>query len=187
MPRLSSVVAFLPFLLGVFAGSRSAAAAPGEIGVTRHPTGLEGLPEGFGIGLQVGEPSGLALALRRDEVTNLQAALAWSFSDARLHINADYTRALFVFETDDAPNVRFPFYVGLGGRVRIAGDSGGGNDNNRRGDDEGSSVGARVPIGITVLPREQRVDVYLEGAPVLLLLPEADVGWDAALGVRFYL
>lgn len=187
MPRLSRHVPVVLSLCALLAVSRPAAAAPGEVGVTRHPTGLEGLPEGFGIGLQVGEPSGLALALRRDEVTNLQAALAWSFSDARLHVNADYTRALFVFETEDAPNVRFPFYVGLGGRVRLAGESGGGNGNNRRGDDEGSSVGARVPIGITVLPREQRVDVYLEGAPVLLLLPEADVGWDAALGVRFYL
>lgn len=187
MPRLSRAIPLLLALLLLVGGSRPAAAAPGEIGVTRHPTGLEGVPEGFGIGLQVGEPSGLALALRRDEVTNLQAAVAWSFSDARLHVNADYTRALFVFETEDAPNVRFPFYVGLGGRVRVSGDNGGSSNNNRRGDDEGSSIGARVPIGITVLPREQRVDVYLEGAPVLLVLPEADVGWDAALGVRFYL
>ncbi len=181
-PRLYCWSALATVLL-----SGAAHAAPGEVGVTRHPTGLEGVPEGFGIGLQVGEPSGLALALRRDDVTALQAAVAWSFSDARLHVNADYTRALFVFETDDAPNVRFPFYVGLGGRVRIAGEGGGGSDSNRRIEDEGSSLGVRVPVGITVLPREQRVDVYLEGAPVLLVLPEADVGWDAALGVRFYL
>ena len=157
-------------------------AQPSPIGVTRQPTGIEREPVGLGVGLVVGEPTGLSVAYRTGESTNLQAGLGWSFANSRLHLTGDYTRNLFIARPEESPDVRFPLYAGVGGRVKL-----GFNEDDGRGRDEASnSLGVRFPLGAAVLPTAQRVDVFLELAPVLLLLPETALALDGALGARIF-
>jgi hypothetical protein len=171
-----------PALLLLAALTGTAEAQPSPVGVSRQPTGIEGEPEGFGMGLVLGEPTGLSFAYRTGEWTNIQAGLGWSFSNSRIHLTGDYTRNVFIARPDDTPDVRFPIYVGIGGRVKL-----GFNEDDGRGKDEASnSVGVRFPIGAAVLPTTQRLDVFLEIAPVLLLIPDTSFGLDGALGARIF-
>lgn len=171
-----------PALLLLAALTGTADAQPSEVGVSRQPTGIEGEPEGFGMGVVIGEPTGLSFAYRTGEWTNIQAGLGWSFSNSRIHLTGDYTRNLFIARPEDTPEVRFPIYVGVGGRVKL-----GFNEDDGKGKDEASnSVGVRFPIGAAVLPTHQRLDVFLEIAPVLLLLPSTAFRLDGALGARIF-
>lgn len=162
-----------------------AAAQPSGPGSTRQPTGIEGSPEGLGVGIQVGVPTGLAFAYRVGEWSNIQAGLGWSFSKGRLHLAADYTRNLFIIRPEETENVRYPFYVGAGGRLLL-----GANDdiqnNSNSGNLDQSSFGVRFPVGFAILPTEQAIDVFLEFAPVMLIVPDTTFGWDAALGFRIF-
>lgn len=169
-------------LLTLLAGT--AHATPGPVGVTRQSTGIEGEPDGFGMGLVLGEPTGLAFALRDKEMSNIQAAVGWSFANGSLHLTADYTRNLIIFRPDDTPDVRYPLYVGIGGRLKVGNNNGDSNKN--RGELDAASLGVRVPVGCAMLPTEQRIDVFLEVAPVMLLIPSAAFGFDAALGSRIF-
>jgi hypothetical protein len=173
-----------PALLLVAALTATAEAQPSQVGVTRQPTGIEGEPEGFGMGIVLGEPTGLSFAYRTGEWTNIQAGLGWSFSNSRIHLTGDYTRNLFIARPEETPDVRFPIYVGVGGRVKLGFDE---DDDNNRGKDEASnSIGVRFPIGAAVLPTTQRLDVFLEVAPVLQLVPSTAFGLDGALGARIF-
>ena len=107
-------------LLASFAST--AQAEPGQVGVTRQPTGIEGEPEGLGLGIVVGEPSGLAFAYREGEETNIQGGIGWSFGYGRINVAADYTRNLLILRPDDTPEVRFPVYAGVGGRIWLGFD-----------------------------------------------------------------
>jgi hypothetical protein len=174
----------IPLLTLLTLLSGAALATPSEFGVTQQPTGIEGKPDGFGIGLVLGQPTGLAFALRNEEKSNIQAGMGWSFQHRRIHLTGDYTRNLFIFRPDDTPKVRYALYAGLGGRVIIGSASGDSNKN--RGDLDAASLGVRVPVGFAMLPTDQRIDVFLEVAPVMLLIPSAKFGFDAALGSRIF-
>jgi hypothetical protein len=104
----------------------------------------------------------------------IQAAAGWSLTEGRLNINADYLYDITRIETPDTPGVAWPVYVGAGARLRLGAEG------------EGEGLGVRVPVGMRLEPEDLRLDVYLEVAPVLLLLPETTVTFDAGLGARFY-
>lgn len=171
-----------PALLLLSALTGTAEAQPSPVGQSRQSTGIEGEPEGFGMGIVVGEPTGLSFAYRTGEWTNIQAGLGWSFSNSRIHLTGDYTRNLFIARPDDTPDVRFPVYVGVGGRVKLGFDE----DDGRGKNEASNSVGVRFPIGAAILPTTQRLDVFLEIAPVLLLLPTTSFRLDGALGARIF-
>lgn len=172
-----------PVLLMLATLSGTASAEPGHAGVTRQPTGIEGEPDGLGLGLVVGEPSGLAFAFRTGEETNIQGGLGWSFASGRLHLTGDYTRNLLIHRPEDTPEVRFPVYAGVGGRVRMGFD----DDLGRGRYEHGTSLGVRAPVGIALLPTNQRIDVFVELAPVLIVVPATDTTLDGAVGARIYL
>jgi hypothetical protein len=162
-----------------------AAAQPSDVGMSRQKSGIEGAPEGFGVGIQVGVPTGLSFAYRAGEWSNIQAGVGWSFSRGRLHLAADYTRNLFIIRPEETENVRYPFYVGAGGRLLVgANDDIPNNANSGRLDK--NSFGVRFPVGFAILPTEQAIDVFLEFAPVMLVIPDTTFGWDAALGFRIF-
>lgn len=158
-----------------------AAAQPMAIGQTTQETGLEGAPVGPGLGIALGDPAGIALSMRPGDWTALQGTVGWSLSKSRLHLSADYLRNLVLFESESTPELRYPLYVGIGGRLLLAA-----TDEDRKAINQGTSLGLRVPVGIGLLPRSQALDVYFEVAPVLLLLPDVKPGWDATLGARIY-
>lgn len=134
-------------------------------------------PQGFGVGVVLGEPTGLSLAWRPNEAWLIQGHVGWSLSNERLRLNVDYLINLAHLNAAGAPNLDFTPYVGIGGRARIG-------DDDRHDHDTG--IGVRVPVGMAMLPSNVPIDVFLELAPVVLLFPDTDFELDGGLGARFY-
>lgn len=134
-------------------------------------------PGGFGLGLMIGDPTGITGALRSGDTSVIQAQAGWSTVHDNVHLNVDYLYNLAILNAPEAPNVSFPVYIGVGACLKL-------DDDNWYGDDEG--VGVRVPLGLTILPRSAPLDFFLEVAPAVLILPETDVTVDGGVGARFY-
>jgi len=136
----------------------------------------------LGVGIIIGEPTGLSLKKWIDEEHAFDAGVAWSFSgNNSLHFHADYLVHRFgVLQSLDLPG-RSAFYFGLGGRIKLAEDQKGQFEN-----DQQVRLGIRVPLGIFYKIADAPIDLFVEVVPVLDLIPDTDIGLNAAIGARFY-
>ncbi len=142
------------------------------LSIAAGPTAHARAP-GFSVGGVVGEPVGGSAAYRFNERLAVQSHLGWRFSQRRFHWSFDGVYDLVDIPTDDAMGFTYPVYMGLGFRV-LSGNS----------YDLSSSMGMRIPMGVAVIPESSRVEVFLELAPVIELVPSGPVGLDAVLGCR---
>jgi hypothetical protein len=125
---------------------------------------------GVGLGLIVGEPTGISFKYWTGTTTAIDAALAWSFIDeGAFHIHGDYIFHNMRLIT--IPEGLLPFYYGIGARIKT------GND---------TKLGVRVPLGLAYLFQSAPVDIFLEIVPILDLTPKTDFAINAALGARYY-
>jgi hypothetical protein len=137
----------------------------------------------FGLGVIIGEPTGISAKLWTSDYTALDFGLGWSSGGdrmgrydgrydggSRVHFHMDYLWHSFeaIHSTE-----RFPLYYGIGGRI----NSGAGYN---------SSLAIRGVLGIAWLPRETPIDVFLEVAPSLQLTPSTGFGIDAGFGARYF-
>ncbi len=129
---------------------------------------------GLGIGVIVGDPTGLSAKIWTTQQNALQFALAWRTQDpflgTRVSFSGDY-----LWHSFDAirSNQRFPVFYGAG--LELA--SGGALE---------SALGIRGVLGIAWLSREAPVDVFIQVVPVLVMTPSTDVEIGAGVGVRFF-
>jgi hypothetical protein len=140
-----------------------------------------GQSRNFGLGIIIGEPSGLSAKLWTSNVNAFDFGLGWSIAGdgryngaytgrSRVHMHMDYLwHAFDVIQSTE----RFPVYYGIGGRF----NSGGGYR---------SSVAVRGVIGVAWMPRDTPIDVFVELAPSLQLSPSTAFGIDAGIGARYY-
>lgn len=133
-----------------------------------------------GLGLMVGEPTGISFKAWTSENTAFDAGLAWSVGryDA-VNIHADYLWHNFGVFGDEIESGQLPVYYGIGGRIVFA------DDYPDQGD-ENVVLGARVPVGVNYLLEKNPIGFFLEVAPIVNIIPETDFDVDAALGVRYY-
>lgn len=133
-----------------------------------------------GLGLMVGEPTGLSFKAWTSETTAFDAGLAWSLGryDA-VNIHADYLWHNFNLFGDDIEKGQLPIYYGIGGRIIFA-------DDYPDPGDENAILGARIPVGVNYLFDDSPVGLFLEVAPIVNIVPETDFDLDGSLGVRFY-
>jgi len=131
----------------------------------------------FGLGVIVGEPTGLSLKYWLDDELAIDGAAAWSFSENdSFQLHGDYL--IHNYELLGADEL--PCYYGLGARIKL-------KDSDGRGRNEDDTIfGIRFPLGITYLFDEAPLDLFVELVPVLDLAPDADVDINAAIGLRFY-
>lgn len=137
----------------------------------------------FGLGIILGEPTGISAKLWTSGRTALDFGLGWSLGgdriskydgyytgESRMHFHMDY-----LWHSFDAINSteRFPIYYGVGGRI----NTGAGYE---------SSAAVRGVLGILWLPRGTPIDVFLELVPALQLVPSTGFGIDAGIGVRYF-
>jgi hypothetical protein len=124
----------------------------------------------FGIGVIVGEPTGLSGKLWLTGHTAIDGAVAWSFGNQdALHLHADYlVHNLNLIRVDQG---RMAVHFGIGGRLKF---------------DDDSSFGIRVPIGLTYLFQDAPMDVFLEVVPLMDLAPKTEFNPNAAIGVRYF-
>ncbi len=133
---------------------------------------------GVGVGVIIGEPTGLSAKVWTSPSTAVALAAAWSFSgrDA-VHFHADYL--LHNFKLLGPPEL--PVYYGLGSRLKLRGGKRSDDD-----DDGDILLGVRVPVGIAYHFPGAPIDIFVEIAPILDLVPDTDFSLNAALGARFY-
>jgi len=125
-----------------------------------------------GVGVIVGEPTGLSLKQWTGGSKAFDAAAAWSFVDeGALHLHADYLWHWFD-RVEGVEGGSLPLYMGLGGRIKF-------------GEDD-ELIGVRVPFGVNFILDDAPVDIFLEIVPILDLAPESDLQINAALGARFW-
>jgi len=137
--------------------------------------------EGFGIGVIVGEPTGLSLKKWINDTQAIDAGFAWSFSDNdSLHLHADFL--MHTIDLLQAPEAQgeLPLYVGIGGRIKLR------DENNGNGNDHDDRVGIRIPVGICYLFESAPVEIFGEIVPVFDFVPDSDFDLNAAIGARIY-
>ncbi|MEX0686207.1 MAG: hypothetical protein WD267_05115 [Balneolales bacterium] len=131
----------------------------------------------FGLGVMLGEPTGLSAKLWTSSSNALAFGLGWStyhprYDDNGLRIHAHMDYLWHSFDSIKSEE-QFVLHYGVGVRFKD------------RGSDNGS-LALRGVGGINWLPRNMPIDVFLELAPSLELTPSTGFGLDAALGARFY-
>lgn len=128
-----------------------------------HPTGL---------GVILGEPTGVSFKHWVSQKSAIDAAFAWSFAGRgdELHLHADYLWHTPLKSADPAVR-RTSFYIGVGGRARFENDF---------------RVGVRVPIGLAHFIKDAPLDIFIEVAPILDLVPATDMSANGGIGLRYY-
>ena len=125
---------------------------------------------GFGLGIVIGEPTGLSAKLWTSSSNALDFAAAWSFKgDGHLLLQADYV--WHSFDLIRVSSGRLPLYYGIGGRVIFADDP---------------LVGVRIPVGLNYQFATAPIDIFVEIVPILDLIPSTDFDLGGGLGVRFW-
>lgn len=124
-----------------------------------------------GIGIIVGDPTGIAVKFLNSGYRHFNGAVAWDSgnknNDGSLYMHADYIFKKWNINAGGATN----FQALLGGGLAL---------------DTGSeSLGLRIPFGVTYIFSEVPVDAYIELVPGLSLVPSSDFFVDAAFGIRF--
>lgn len=126
----------------------------------------------FGLGITIGEPTGISGKYVLSTRNAIAGAIAWSLDDDNdVHLQADY-----LFHWYDEISIakgRLPIFAGVGGRIRFR---------ENRDDD----VGVRIPVGLAYLFEEAPFDAFVEIVPTLNLTPETDFELEAAIGGRYY-
>jgi hypothetical protein len=125
---------------------------------------------GFGIGIIVGEPTGISAKGWVSSDNAVDVGLAWSFRKrGYVHIHADY---LWHFPNVIKSTERFVFYTGLGGRFGAGRNDG--------------ILGVRLAGGIAWWGRSIPLEVFLELAPILDLVPATELSANGGIGIRYY-
>lgn len=125
-----------------------------------------------GLGIIVGEPTGVSFKYWLDKNSAIDAAAAWSFtSQGAFHIHADYLLHSFDLFTITGGG-KLPLYYGIGGRLKFV------SDNTR--------LGVRIPVGLEYIFPDKKIDIFLEIVPLLDLAPKTEFTLNAALGARYF-
>lgn len=127
----------------------------------------------FGVGIILGEPSGISVKQWISRTAAIDGGFAWSFTnDTKIQVHSDYLKhRVYLFESDDFDS-RIPVYYGLGARVIL-------------GDDP--TIGVRFPVGVGKTFSEHPIELFLEIVPILDIAPSSDFDLNAAIGARYYL
>lgn len=136
----------------------------------------------LGVGIVVGEPTGVAFKYRMDAVNAVDGAIGFSPFD-RFRVNVGYLWHAHPFDTRD-----LALHYGLGGafgfgRTDYIAVRNGNAYVLRHGD---LGFGVRFSGGLTYTIPRTILDAFFEIAPLLILAPDTGLGLDVGIGVRIY-
>ena len=135
----------------------------------------------LGLGLILGEPTGLSVKYWLDEEHAVDGAIGWSFWDEDgFQVHADYLWHFFELVQPEGVSGKMPVYFGVGGRLKFQ------EDNGRHDDDDHTVLGVRAPAGISYLFPGKPFEVFAEVAPILDLTPDVELNFSLAVGMHFY-
>ena len=122
---------------------------------------------GVGAGIGAGDPTGLSFALRTETLLTVSTMVGWDFREAEFHVHGDYQVPVAEIQPPESV-LAVTFFTGIGATLDL-------------GDDAG--VGVRVPL-VAALSFDKPLEVFVELAPVLGVLPAIDLGMQGTMGVR---
>jgi hypothetical protein len=129
-----------------------------------------------GVGIILGEPTGLTLKFWRKQTVAFDAGAAWSFIGGKyFQIHGDillHNFSLFRVETG-----RMSLYYGVGARLKFG--------QNSLNETE-TGVSMRVPIGLAYEFERTPVELFIEVVPMLDLIPSTELAMGGAIGFRYY-
>jgi hypothetical protein len=134
-------------------------------------------PNGLGLGLILGEPTGFSLKYWTRSQFAFDAALGYSFwrYGQAFQVHGDllwHSRSLIQSE-----NGFLPLYIGIGARLKMADES---------HDYPDMRVGVRIPFGLEYVFVRVPVGLFLELVPIIDVMPGTDWGGNSAIGFRYY-
>ncbi len=122
----------------------------------------------FGLGIILGEPTGISAKLWITGTTAIDGAVAWSFANkSAFHIHAD-----FLIHNFGVFGKVVPLYYGIGGRIKFREDE--------------TRLGVRIPVGVAYDIPSTSIDLFLEIVPLLNLNPSTSFTLNSAIGGRFH-
>jgi hypothetical protein len=139
----------------------------------------------FGLGLVIGDPTGLSGKTFVSETNAIDFAVGLGFIDGNhLHVHADY---LWHFDIKRWSSVQLDLHLGVGPKLGIGlGHDDGPSEKKGRGHDDWIGIGARAPIGLTVRFLDAPFDVFVEIAAGLWIIEDPGFDLDAAIGGRYW-
>ena len=126
---------------------------------------------GFGLGVILGEPTGISAKYWTSGSSAMNFGLGYSFTSTKslFYLYGDYVfHSLDMIRSDE----NFVVYYGPGARLKI------------REDD--SRLGVRGVIGILWIPRGSSFDLFIEIAPILDIIPATKFDLAGGLGARYF-
>jgi hypothetical protein len=146
------------------------------LGTTARPARAE-----VGVGLFVGQPTGLDVKLDLQRKTALDFVIGWNdFDDDRGRDGYAHLTFLVNLANVRGRSVLVPFRLGVGGAVF--------DDNRDFGDD--INIAVRAPFEVGIRFRRTPLEIYGELALVVVLIDENDnhddIDADGGIGLRVY-
>lgn len=159
----------------------------GAIPGTAAAAGASSGAKNFGLGVVIGEPTGLSAKLWLSQDRALDFGLSFSFNDYVL-VFSDY---LFHFPGALGGSSTFASqltpYVGIGGVLAFANERNYYKDRHFFGTRRDSlGLGLRVPLGIEWTPGRPPLGVFVELVPGISLVPATSGIFEGGIGIRYY-
>lgn len=133
----------------------------------------------FGVGIILGEPTGITAKLYLEDDQAIQAAVGSAFIGGGIHLHADYVFHPYILQS--RPSFVLPVYVGPGVRVI---------DYTNGRDDSSFAVGLRAVGGLLFDFKTVPLDAFVEVAGVFEYEFKdgkgAGIKLNAGAGVRYY-
>ena len=145
--------------------------------------------EPWGIGVMVGEPTGLSVKHQEKPENAMAFGFAFEANDF-IHLHGDYLFNNNFYNTEDN-SIKLDTYYGLGALICIDQKD---DYEWKRGykghyykskKDKEHLIGPRVPLGVNADFPTAQVEVFAEAALVVTIYSKTSVDVDAALGVRY--
>jgi hypothetical protein len=123
----------------------------------------------IGLGLVLGEPTGVNAQFFWSERTAIDVTVAWSWKDW-LFTSVDYQIYDYIL---DSPR-EWRWYYGLGAYIALP-------------ENEHGRLGVRIPVGLKYHFPHSAIDVWAEAAPALRLIDKTKPDLQGGLGITFWL
>jgi len=126
----------------------------------------------FGLGIIVGEPTGINGKFYLSRANALQGSLAWSLEgDNDVQVQGEYLFHRYDWITVNKGEL--PVYFGVGALVSFR-------------ENRDNIVGIQFPIGLDYIFDGAVFDVFGQLVPILEVAPSTEFELDAAIGARFF-
>lgn len=126
----------------------------------------------FGVGIILGEPTGLSGKYWTSGINAIDFGLGYSFEkNSNFHLHGNY---LFHIDGVTKTSERISVYYGPGIRLKLR-------------DENKSRLGVRGVLGGFWIPRGSSIDIFVEIAPVMDLIPSTNFNIDGGIGIRYFL